>query len=49
MHVPNFLVNITSQDGRPDAAISIRVVRRRFHFASNEPLILVDGVTVNFK
>ena len=26
-------VNITSQDGRPDAAISIRDARRRFHFA----------------
>mgnify|MGYP001151185041 CR=1 FL=1 len=40
-------VNITSQDGRPDAAISIRVRGGGSISQSNEPLILVDGVTVN--
>lgn len=40
-------VNVTSQDGRPDASISIRVRGGGSISQSNEPLILVDGVTVN--
>jgi len=40
-------VNITSQDGRPDASISIRVRGGGSISQSNEPLILVDGVTVS--
>lgn len=39
-------VNITSQDGRPDASVSIRVRGGGSISQSNEPLILVDGVTV---
>lgn len=40
-------VNITSQDGRPDASISIRVRGGGSISQSNEPLILVDGITVS--
>lgn len=40
-------VNVTSQDGRPDASISIRVRGGGSISQSNEPLILVDGITVN--
>lgn len=40
-------VNVISQDGRPDAAISIRVRGGGSISQSNEPLILVDGVTVS--
>ena len=39
-------VNITSQDGRPEASISIRVRGGGSISQSNEPLILVDGATV---
>ncbi len=39
-------VNIVSQDGRPDAAISIRVRGGGSISQSNEPLILVDGISV---
>ena len=39
-------VNITSQDGRPDATVSIRVRGGGSISQSNDPLILVDGVTV---
>lgn len=39
-------VNVVSQDGRPDASISIRVRGGGSISQSNEPLILVDGVTV---
>lgn len=39
-------VNITSQDGRPDASVSIRVRGGGSISQSNEPLILVDGITV---
>lgn len=38
-------VNVTSQDGRPDAEISIRVRGGGSISQSNEPLILIDGVT----
>ncbi len=40
-------VNITSQDGRPDASVSIRIRGGGSISQSNEPLILVDGITVN--
>lgn len=39
-------VNITSQDGRPDAEVSIRVRGGGSISQSNEPLILVDGIAV---
>ena len=39
-------VNVTSQDGRPDATISIRVRGGGSISQSNDPLILVDGITV---
>ena len=39
-------VNITSQDGRPDASVSIRVRGGGSISQSNDPLILVDGITV---
>lgn len=38
-------VNVTSQDGRPDAEISIRVRGGGSISQSNEPLILIDGVS----
>lgn len=38
-------VNITSQDGRPDASISIRVRGGGSISQSNEPLVLIDGVS----
>ena len=37
-------VNIVAQDGRPDAAVSIRVRGGGSISQSNEPLILIDGV-----
>lgn len=40
-------VNIISQDGRPDASVSIRVRGGGSISQSNEPLILVDGVAVS--
>lgn len=40
-------VNVTSQDGRPDATISIRVRGGGSISQSNDPLILVDGITVS--
>lgn len=40
-------VNITSQDGRPDATVSIRIRGGGSISQSNDPLILVDGVTVS--
>lgn len=40
-------VSITSQDGRPDAIVSIRVRGGSSISQSNEPLIIVDGVTVS--
>jgi TonB-dependent starch-binding outer membrane protein SusC len=40
-------VNITSQDGRPDANISIRVRGGGSISQSNEPLILIDGIPGN--
>lgn len=40
-------VNVTSQDGRPDAEISIRVRGGGSISQSNDPLILVDGVVVS--
>lgn len=40
-------VNISSQDGRPDASVSIRVRGGGSISQSNEPLILVDGITVS--
>ena len=40
-------VNVTSQDGRPDASISIRVRGGGSVSQSNDPLILVDGVVVS--
>ena len=39
-------VNIISQDGRPDATVSIRIRGGGSISQSNDPLILVDGVTV---
>lgn len=38
-------VNIVSQDGRPDATISIRVRGGGSISQSNDPLILIDGVS----
>lgn len=40
-------VNIISQDGRPDADISIRVRGGGSISQSNEPLILIDGIPGN--
>lgn len=40
-------VNITTQDGRPDADVAIRVRGGGSISQSNQPLILVDGVTVS--
>lgn len=40
-------VNVTSQDGRPDASVSIRVRGGGSISQSNDPLILVDGITVS--
>ena len=40
-------VNVVSQDGRPDANISIRVRGGGSISQSNEPLILIDGVAGN--
>ncbi|MBL7968883.1 MAG: TonB-dependent receptor [Prolixibacteraceae bacterium] len=40
-------VNVTSQDGRPDAEISIRVRGGGSISQSNEPLVLIDGVPGN--
>jgi len=40
-------VNVVSQDGRPDAAVSIRIRGGGSISQSNEPLILVDGVIVS--
>jgi len=40
-------VNVTSQDGRPDATISIRVRGGGSISQSNDPLILIDGVPGN--
>ena len=37
-------VNVTSQDGRPDATVSIRVRGGGSITQSNDPLILIDGV-----
>lgn len=37
-------VNVTSQDGRPDAEISIRVRGGGSISQSNDPLVLIDGV-----
>nr|WP_239480757.1 TonB-dependent receptor [Marseilla massiliensis] len=39
-------VNVTTQDGRPDATVSIRVRGGGSISQSNDPLILVDGITV---
>lgn len=38
-------VNVTSQDGRPDAAVSIRVRGGGSISQSNDPLVLIDGVS----
>lgn len=38
-------VNVTTQDGRPDANISIRVRGGGSITQSNEPLVLIDGVS----
>ncbi|MBW6534044.1 MAG: TonB-dependent receptor [Mariniphaga sp.] len=40
-------VNITSQDGRPDATISIRVRGGGSISQTNEPLVLIDGIPGN--
>lgn len=40
-------VNVISQDGRPDASVAIRVRGGSSISQSNDPLILVDGVTVS--
>ena len=40
-------VNVISQDGRPDASVSIRVRGGGSVSQSNDPLILVDGVSVS--
>ena len=40
-------VNVSSQDGRPDAAISIRVRGGGSISQNNDPLILIDGVPGN--
>lgn len=37
-------VNVTSQDGRPDATVSIRVRGGGSISQSNDPLILIDGI-----
>lgn len=37
-------VNIVSQDGRPDASVSIRVRGGGSISQSNEPLVLIDGI-----
>ena len=37
-------VNITAQDGRPDASISIRVRGGGSISQSNDPLVLIDGI-----
>ena len=37
-------VNVTSQDGRPDATVSIRVRGGGSISQSNDPLVLIDGV-----
>ena len=38
-------VNVTTQDGRPDAAVSIRVRGGGSISQSNDPLVLIDGVS----
>ena len=38
-------VNVTSQDGRPDATVSIRVRGGGSISQSNDPLVLIDGVS----
>lgn len=38
-------VNIVSQDGRPDASVSIKVRGGGSISQSNDPLVLIDGVT----
>lgn len=38
-------VNVTSQDGRPDAEVSIRIRGGGSISQSNDPLILIDGVS----
>ena len=40
-------VNVTSQDGRPDAAVSIRVRGGGSISQSNDPLFIVDGFPVS--
>lgn len=40
-------VNVMSQDGRPDATVSIRVRGGGSISQSNDPLILVDGISVS--
>jgi len=40
-------VSVTSQDGRPDASISIRVRGGGSISQSNDPLVLIDGVPGN--
>ena len=40
-------VSITSQDGRPDASISIRVRGGGSISQSNDPLVLIDGIPGN--
>ena len=40
-------VNVVSQDGRPDASISIRVRGGGSISQSNDPLILIDGIPGN--
>ena len=40
-------VNVISQDGRPDATISVRIRGGGSISQSNEPLILVDGLPVS--
>lgn len=40
-------VNILSQDGRPDASINIRVRGGGSISQSNEPLVLIDGISGN--
>ncbi len=37
-------VNVTTQDGRPDATVSIRVRGGGSISQSNEPLVLIDGI-----
>ena len=38
-------MNVTTQDGRPDATVSIRVRGGGSISQSNDPLILIDGVS----